>query len=135
MIKDGVLMETGKASAKILQTHPKWENDGYIVGKYPSYQIGPGDTISAQVGFLALPDGTCGAGKVHFEIHYTEGDDLGTRERLGQWEKTCDGKLLPIEINLAALKGKEVHFYLVILADGPSTEDWSIWSSLGVMRE
>jgi hypothetical protein len=134
MIRDGVKLETGKTSAKILQTHPKWVEDGYIVGKYPAYRVGPGDFIKGQLGFIAFEDGSCGAGNVVFEIHYTMDDDLGTRTRLGQWTESCDGKLLSIELSLVDLKGDSVHFYLVVLADGPATQDWAIWSSLGVMR-
>jgi hypothetical protein len=134
MIKDRVKMENGKTSARILQTHPKWVNDGYIVGKYPAYRVGPGDYIKGQLGFIALEDGTCGDGDVTFEIHYIKDDDLGTRTRLAKWSKDCDGHLLPIELSLADLIGEDVHFYLVVLADGPSTQDWAIWSSLGVMR-
>ena len=134
MIKDQVPLETGKTSSKILVTHPKWENNGYIVGKYPAYTVGTGDYIKAQLGFIALPDGSCGVGEVTFEIHYIQDDDLGTRERLGKWSKSCDGQLRSIELDLADLKGKTVHFYLVVTTDGPSDQDWAIWSSLGVMR-
>lgn len=134
MIKDQVILENGKTSAKILETHPKWEDDGYIIGKFPAYTVGPGDYIKAQLGFIALSDGSCGVGDVTFEIHYTLDDDLGTRARLGKWSKTCDGQLQSIHLDLADLKGEEVHFYLVILADGPADQDWAIWSSLGVMR-
>jgi hypothetical protein len=107
--------------------------DGYIIGKYPAYKVGPGDTIKAHLGFI-VPYGTCGGGKVVFEIYYITDDDLGTRTRLGQWSKRCDGKLLPIEVSLADLKGENVRFFLLVLADGPPIQDWAIWSSLGVMR-
>jgi hypothetical protein len=134
MIKDAVKLETGKTSGKILETHPKWEDNGYIVGKYPAYKVGSGDYIKGQVGFLAKSDGTCGVGDVTFEIHYTKGDDLGTRTRLGKWSKACNGQLLSINLSLDALKGETVRFYLVVLANGSSDQDWAIWSSLGVMR-
>jgi hypothetical protein len=134
MIKDKVTLESGKKSAKILTTRPKMEDDGYIVGRYPVYRVGPGDYIKGQLGFIAQDDDTCGAGDVTFEIHYSEEDDLGTRTRLGRWSKDCDGQLLSIEFSLADLKGENVHFYLVVLADGPATDDKAIWSSLGVMR-
>lgn len=134
MIRDQVLLENGKTSAKILETHPKWEENGYIVGKYPAYTVGPGDYVKAQLGFIAKADGSCGVGDVTFEIHYTLENDLGTRERLGKWSKVCNGHLQSIELDLVDLKGKKVHFYLVILANGPADQDWAIWSSLGVMR-
>ena len=134
MIKDGVELENGKNSGKILETHPKWEDDGYIVGWYPAYKVGLGDHVKGQVGFIAKADGSCDVGDVIFELHYTLGDDLGTRARLGQWPATCDGHLLSINVDLADLKGKTVRFYLVVLANGSAAQDWAIWSSLGVMR-
>ncbi|MFN2235951.1 MAG: NBR1-Ig-like domain-containing protein, partial [Anaerolineales bacterium] len=134
MIKDAVKLENRQTSGKILQTHPKWVDNGYIIGRYPAYKVGPGDYIKGQLGFIALPDGTCGAGEVVYEIHYTIDGDLGTRTRLGRWPKECDGRLLSIELSLADLKGENVDFYLVVLADGPFAQDWAIWSSLGVMR-
>jgi hypothetical protein len=134
LVKDDVELESGKISGKILQTHPKWDEDGYIVGRYPAYKVGSGDYLKGHLGFIALEDGSCGAGEVIFEIHYTTEDDLGTRKRLGKWSKTCTGKMLTVQLDLDDLKGDIVHFYLVVLADGPSTQDWAIWSSLGVMR-
>jgi hypothetical protein len=134
MIKDGLTLESGHISGKVLETHPKWEDDGYIVGRYPDYKIGPGDYIKAQLTFIALADGSCGTGDVIFEIHYTVDNDLGTRTRLGKWEKSCDGIMKPINIDLADLKGETVNFYLVVLANGSAAQDWAIWSSLGVMR-
>ena len=118
----------------ILETHPKWEDDGYIVGRYPEYKVGAGDHITARIGFIAKADGTCGVGDVTFEIHYTEGNDVGTRERLGTWDKACDGTLKQIDVDLTFLKGKTVRFYLVVLANGSSGQDWAIWNSLGVIR-
>ena len=134
LIKEGVKLENGSTSAKILETHPKWEDDGYILGRYPEYTVGAGDHIQGRLGFIALADGSCGVGDVIFEIHYTEGDDLGTRERLGQWGKTCDGTLTQIDVDLDDIKGETVRFYLLVLANGEAAQDWAIWSSLGVMR-
>ncbi|HBX70986.1 MAG TPA: hypothetical protein DEH25_16830 [Chloroflexi bacterium] len=134
MIKDGVKLESGKVSGKILETHPKWENNGYIVGKFPAYKVGAGDYIKGQIGFIAKADGSCGVGSVTFEIHYTKGDDLGTRTRLGKWTKACNGQMQSINVDLADLKGETVRFYLVVLANGAADQDWAVWSSLGVMR-
>jgi len=134
MIKDGVTLEDGRVSGKILETHPKWENNGYIVGRFPDYKIGPGDYIKGQIGFIAQADGSCGVGEVTFEIHYIKDDDLGTRTRLGKWAKDCTGQMQSINFDLEDLKGETVRFYLVVLADGPADQDWAVWSSLGVMR-
>lgn len=134
LIQEGVKLENGSTSAKILETHPKWEDDGYVIGKYPEYKVGNGDHITGRLGFIASADGSCGVGDVVFEIHYTEGDDLATITSLGQWNETCDGTIRQIDVDLSALKGETIHFYLLVRANGSAGQDWAIWSSLGVMR-
>ena len=66
--------------------------------------------------------------------NYTIGNDVGTLTQLGSWSETCDGTLKKIEVNLNTLNGKSVRFYLVVLANGSSGQDWAVWDSLGVMR-
>jgi len=134
MVKDGQKLEDGKMTGKILETHPKWVNDGYIIGRYPAYTVGNGDYIKGKLGFIAKSDGSCGVGDAVFRIYYTVGNDMGTLTQLGSWSETCDGALKKIEVNLSALKGKSVRFYLVVLANGPADQDWAVWDSLGVMR-
>ncbi|MBC8497139.1 MAG: hypothetical protein H8D37_05710 [Chloroflexi bacterium] len=134
MVKDTQKLEDGKITGKILETHPKWVNDGYIIGRYPAYTVGNGDAIRGKLGFIALNDGSCGAGDAKFRIYYTVGNDMGTLTQLGSWSETCDGALKKIDVDLSALDGKSVRFYLVVLANGSAGEDWAIWDSLGVMR-
>lgn len=134
MVKSEVKLENGKKSGKILETHPKWENDGYIVGRYPAYDVIAGDRLTGKLGFIAMSDGSCGTGEVEFRIYYTIGGDMGTRTKLDSWDETCDGDMKKIDIDLDFLKGKSVEFYLVVLADGTSAQDWAVWDSLGVVR-
>jgi hypothetical protein len=132
--QSNIVIEGGSTTGVILVTHPKKVNDGYIVGRYPAYKIGAGDHIQGRLGFLAEGDGICGAGNAIFQIYYTKGDDLGTLIKLGEWNEKCDGTLRKINIDLDALKGETVRFYLVVLANGASTDDKAIWASLGVVR-
>jgi hypothetical protein len=134
MIKNNVKLEDGSASGVILETHPKWENDGYIIGKYPAYKVGAGDRLQGRIGFIAFEDGTCGAGNAIFQIRYTVGDDLGTMTTLGEWNETCNGQMRKLDLDLTALKGKTVRFYLIVLANGAADQDWAAWASLGVFR-
>lgn len=127
-----VKLEDGRTSGSILETHP--DNNGYIIGRYPVYLVGAGDKISAKIGFLAEDGGGCGAGNVIFQINYTLGDDLNTMTMLGSWNESCDGSFRKINIDLSGLKGKTVRFYLIVFANGASTDDKAIWDSLGVMR-
>jgi hypothetical protein len=129
-----IQLENGIAKGVILETRPKDENDGYIVGRYPEYKVGAGDYISARIGFLAEGNGSCGSGNAIFQINYTIGDDLNTNTKLDSWTKSCDGSLKKITVDLSDLKGKTVHFYLIVKANGAPTDDKAIWDNLGVMR-
>jgi hypothetical protein len=134
MIKDAIKFEGGGTSGKLLETHPKMENNGYIVGRFPEYKVLTGDHITGRIGFIAKNDGSCGSGDVTFQINYTEGDDLDTMTVLEDWDETCDDAMRSIDVDLSALKGETVHFYLIVLANGDASEDWAIWSSLGIFR-
>jgi hypothetical protein len=39
-----------------------------------------------------------------------------------------------IKVELDSLVGQTVRFYLVVLSNGDSGQDWAVWDSLGVMR-
>jgi hypothetical protein len=127
-----VKLEDGRNSGSILETHP--QNNGYIIGRFPVYLIGAGDKITAKIGFLAEEGGGCGLGDVQFQVNYTFGDDLGSMTSLGSWNKFCNGSFRKITIDLDGLVGKSVRFYLIVSANGDSTDDKAIWDSLGVMR-
>jgi len=127
-IKDGVKLENGATSGKILLTFPKHDNNGFITGFYPAYTVQSGDHFRARLGFM-IPGGganTCGAGKVVFQVSYEVGGDV---RLLKEWEKACNGSLLPVDIDLSGLKGTSVQFALTVKADGSSQDDWAIWNS------
>jgi len=126
MYRDGVKLETGAASNKVLETHPQWVNDGVITGRYPAYTVVTGEHFTAKLGFLAQADGTCGTGNVKFQLNYKEG---GVVKPLGEWQKSCDGTLKSIDVDLTSLAGKTVEFVLAVLANGPASQDWAVWVS------
>lgn len=130
-IKEGEWLENGAISGKVLLTFPKRVFNGVIGGLFAPFLVQSGDVFKARLGFLAGPGGICGAGQVTFELQYKEG---GTYHSLGQWEKACDGSLLPIAVSLASLKGKTVQFLLIVHAHGDFMDDWAIWSSPRIER-
>jgi hypothetical protein len=134
MVKRNVELENGRDYAKVLETHPKWDYKGYIVGKFPTYTVRSGDRLVGAMGFLAKTDGTCGDGDAIFEIFYTIDDDLDEMGKLGKWEETCDGKLQIIDLDLSSIRGEDVEFYLVIRANGDSSQDWAVWQGLAIER-
>ncbi len=124
-IKEGVPLENGSTSSKVLLTYPKRVNNGFIAGTYPAYTVQNGDHFRARVGFM-LTGGSCGSGKVKFRLNVVVDGNLTT---LQTWDKTCSGDLLAVDVNLSSLRGKTVQFMLAVLANGSETDDWAIWSS------
>jgi hypothetical protein len=125
MYKDGQKVEGGTSPSKVLETHPQFADDGVISGRFPAYTVVTGEKFTAQIGFLAKADGTCGAGDAKFQLNYREGG--GPVTPLGSWTETCDGTLKSVNVDLTPLAGKSVEFILAILANGPSTQDWAVW--------
>ncbi len=122
--RSGILLEDGSRPAKVLQTHPEWVDDGVISGRYPAFTVVAGHRFRAQIGFIALSDGSCGVGDVIFQLNYKEG---GALHPLGQWRETCDGALRSLDIDLSSLAGHTVEFVLAVMANGSSAQDWAVW--------
>lgn len=130
-IKDGAKLETGAISGKVLLTFPKHEANSTIAGTYPAYLVQTGDRLRGRIGFLSNADGSCGAGKVIFQVFYVDGS---ATKLLAEWNKTCDGSLIPINIDLSGLKGKTVQFILAVRSGTTFQDDWAIWNSLRIER-
>ena len=122
--RPGALLEDGSRPEKVLEMHPEWVDDGVITGRYPAFTVIAGHHFQAQIGFLALSDGSCGAGDAIFQLNYREG---GTLHPLGQWHETCDGALRTLDVDLSSLAGHRVEFVLAVMANGSSAQDWAVW--------
>jgi len=126
MYKNGQKLEDGTTPPKVLETHPQWVDNGVITGRYPAYTVVTGEHFKAKIGFLALADGTCGAGNAKFQLNYRE---AGVLKSLGEWTETCDGTLRSIDVDLSSIAGKSVEFVLGVLANGSAGQDWAVWVS------
>jgi hypothetical protein len=131
-IRDGVKLETGAISGKVLLTIPKHDDNGLTVGTFPTYTVQSGDHLRARLGFLTNADGNCGEGNVIFQIGYVEGN---TFHLIDEWEKTCSGNFVQVDLDLSDLRGKTVKFVLAALANGSIQDDWAIWNSARVEHE
>lgn len=125
-VVDNLKLENGRMSGKVLLTYPRHDPTGYTSGFYAPYLIQNGNHFEARLGFLANQDGTCGVGKVVFLLRYKEGDQV---TELGRWSKSCDGSLLPVDVDLSRIAGKNVQFILTVIADGSFQDDWAVWNS------
>ena len=126
-IVDQVKLETGATSGKILLMFPKRVENGFVSGLFPVYKVQSGDHLKARLGFMIPTGDSCGSGKVKFQVYSKEGD--GELKLLKEWIKSCNKSLLPIDLDLSALKGKDVRFAFAVRADGAFTDDWAIWNS------
>jgi len=126
-IKDGVKLENNATSGKILLMVPAHADEGMISGTYPAYAVQSGDHLKARVGFM-LPSGGCGSAKVRFQVAYKDPDSSEVK-LLWESNKSCTGSLMPVDIDLSALKGRTVQIILVVKAEGSITGDWAIWNS------
>lgn len=124
MYKSGQRLEDGSTPAKILEIHPQWVNDGVMSGIYPAYTVTAGEHFTAKIGFLAMSDGSCGAGNAIFQFNYKES---GTIHPLGSWTETCDGTMRSVDVDLSSIVGHTVQFALAVLANGSSGQDWAVW--------
>lgn len=126
-----VTLEAGWQAGSLLGMYPPQVNDSLIQGTFPAYTVQSGDYFRANIGFLARSDGTCGSGQVVFRLRYSEGGNI---RQLGEWRKSCDGKLIDLNINLDELKGKTVQFILIVASDGSPADDNAVWNSPRVER-
>jgi hypothetical protein len=111
-----------------LVTGPKKTNDGRITGTFPKYTIEDKDHFKAKLGFQE----NCQDGQVIFQFGFKEGETL---QKLDEWNKTCDGVLLHVDVDLSAYRDKEVQFVLDVLADGSPVNDLVVWGSARIDRE
>lgn len=125
-IVNGVKLENNRISGNVLLTYPKHDPTGWTSGVYESYLIQSGNHFEARIGFMTNQDGNCGAGNVIFQLRYKEGDNL---TELGRWEKSCDGRLQYIDLDLSRIAGKTVQFVLTVRANGSYIDDWAVWNS------
>ena len=126
-LMDQVRLETGAFSGKLLLMFPRHDDRGYVSGLFPTYKVQRGDHLRARIGFMIPSGNSCGSGRALFQVYYKEGD--GELKLLDDWTKSCDKSLLPIDIDLSSLSGKEVRIAFSIGADGSPADDWAIWNS------
>ncbi|MFZ6026137.1 MAG: NBR1-Ig-like domain-containing protein [Chloroflexota bacterium] len=117
---ENVKLNDGKTHARVLATYPQRVTDGVIYGVFPAYTVQEKDHFKASLGFRS----PCDAGNVKFQLRYRDG---ASEVSLGEWLKSCDGKLQDIDLDLAALKGKSIQFMLVVTSNGAWEDDKAVW--------
>ncbi|MEM3062476.1 MAG: CARDB domain-containing protein, partial [Nitrososphaerota archaeon] len=120
------VLEDGTKWSKVLETHPEWKSEGWIMGVYPQQIVKPYTQLIIKVGFLSGATGTDG---VRFDVYFDEYSD-GTPIRhtiLRQWA-SLDGKLDTLIKDLSFIAGKKGSFILYVSAGKTSNRDWAVWA-------
>ncbi len=116
-----VKMEDNQNYPKVMVTHPKWVDDGLILGVYQSCcQVKAGDHFYAKIGFVQNYKG-----KVLYRIYVKPSG--GTSTMVNETSKGYLGTIGVIDVDLSPYAGKWVDITLMVDAYGPSTQDWASW--------
>jgi len=123
---DNASVEDDSRPARVLQMHPTWVDDGYIVGRFSTEGIilQEGDHFVARMGLLA----GARAGSVTFRVEFLPlGRGTEFPFTLGEASDRHDGQLREADIDLSKYAGQRGVFSLSVLTNGSSTQDWAVW--------
>jgi len=116
-----VKMEDGNTYPKVMVTHPKWVDDGWIRGTYLScHQVKAGDHFYAKIGFVQNYKG-----KVLYHIYVKPANGASTM--VNETSKGYLGTIGVIDVDLSPYAGKWVDITLGVDTYGPSFQDWASW--------
>jgi hypothetical protein len=125
---DSVKLETGATvNQPALLMVPQNKTDGYIQGLYPSLAIQDGDrfqtTIGCQYGSMSC--------YVTYRIDYRTNAGVKT---LWTFRERYEGLTYNVNIDLSFLAGKNVEFFLMVLASGSPAGDRAVWVAPRIVR-
>jgi hypothetical protein len=111
-------------------TVPATGGDGMIQGQYPNVTIHSGDYFRSTV-MCSYKKTAC---DVTFEVLAQE-KGSSTITSLGKWNKTYNGSTMFINIDLSAMDGKKMIFYLKVYSNGNSTDDMAQWMAARITHD
>jgi hypothetical protein len=112
-----VKLNDGHTYDRVLETHPKWVDNGFISGRYSDITIPGGAKLVIRVGFInnAL------AGNVTFKAsEYGESPIFSVTQ-------SYSGGVDEYEYSLSSYAGQTIDMVLNVNAAGVSTQDWATW--------
>ena len=119
VLSNGVVDDEGT-----IITVPARGGDGMIRGQYPKMLIHSGDFFA---GMLFCPAGAANC-NVTYKLLYQESGNTMLNE-LASWPYKLSDGYIRVNVDLSALDGKEVIFYLMVVSGGDSTDDYANWMS------
>jgi hypothetical protein len=112
-----------------LLTVPKHTANGYIQGRYPALNIQAGDRFLSNIN-CQYNAKTC---DVLFRLEYRI--DGGQVKTLKEWHEVYEGKYYSVDLDLSTLAGKNVKFYLTVLANNSKGKDYALWLAPRILRQ
>jgi hypothetical protein len=125
ILENGVVDDEGA-----IITVPAVGGDGMIRGQYPNVTIHSGDYFRATA-LCSYQKPKC---DVTFEVLAQE-KGSSTVTSLGKWNKTYNGSTVSININLSAMDGKKMIFFLKVSSNGDSTDDMAQWMAARITHD
>ena len=123
-------MENGTTETQPgLLTVPRHTNNGYVQGKYPTFKIQQGDHFVTKVNCQHNAN-TC---DVLFRFEYKVGDE--PIKTLKEWHEIYEGKYYSVDLDLSFLAGKDVKFFLTVLANNSKGKDYALWLAPRILRQ
>ncbi|HWM02098.1 MAG TPA: PASTA domain-containing protein [Actinophytocola sp.] len=117
LIRDPGTLEDG-TTAKVLETHPQWVDNGFITGVYTLAEpVVTGDHVRARVGLLHGA-----SGEVTFVVK-------ANGKIIQQVTDGADGTLKDFDADLSPAKGA-TSIEITVLAGASSVQDWAVWQDL-----
>ena len=115
-------LETGATfTGPTLLMVPQNKTDGYIQGVYPAQTIRNGDHFQSTIGCQFESPTSC---SVTYRIDYRT--SAGTKT-LWTFKEKYDGHAYNVNLDLSFLAGKNVEFFLLVLASGSPSGDRALW--------
>jgi len=131
-------LEDGTGPQRVLQTRPKWTDNGWIQGNYYEmhsgarstwYIVQPGERFFARVGFL---EGAYG-GDVTFRVMIRP--EGGSDTWITEVNKSYGSPIKTIDVPLQPWIGKKAGFVLEVLANDSSEQDWACWVEAKIISQ
>ena len=113
-----ISLNDGGVYSKVLETHPRWVDNGWISGKYYGISIPSGAKLVVKLGYIQGG----AAGNVRFKA-----GKAGSVPVL-DIVRSYAGGIYTAEIDLGAYAGQTIDFVLNVNANGTSTQDWAVWA-------
>jgi hypothetical protein len=125
-----VVLEDGRAYARVLETHPEWKNGGIVFGVFENVSIPSNAKFSARVGFRQAASGTDGA---VFEVIILSVSG-GASRLLARQEARYDGHLDEMSADMDSYAGKTINIKLQVRAGATAAQDWAVWESATISQ-